>query len=300
MIEAAGVRVSFSKGFRKPKIHALDGFSLHVEQGEIFALLGPNGAGKSTAMYCFLGLLRPREGTVKVFGETPEPGHPLFQRMAYLPEEPQYHLYLTIQEAVAYYGALYRGGVPPARAREAIERVGLWEQRDLKLAKCSKGMKQKAGIAVCLLREVDLLLLDEPTRGLDPLMVRELRNLLVEMNRGGTTIVLNSHLLSEIEMICTRAAVMNRGRVVAQDSLKALMHYDTDHYAVDIEPAEDLPEFMTDVVRTFTSIKGVIPSSRVGEFFAFTAGHGLKVYGCAHHHQTLEEAFFAILKEAEG
>lgn len=300
MIEVSGVRVSFSKGFRKKRIQALDGFSLKVEKGEIFALLGPNGAGKSTAMYCLLGLMRPQEGEVKLFGETPCLGHPLFQRVAYLPEEPQYHLYLTVQEAVAYYGALYHGGVPASRVREVIERVGLWEHRDLRLAKCSKGMKQKTGIAACLLREVDLLLLDEPTRGLDPLMVREFRNLLVEMNHRGTTIVLNSHLLSEIEMICTQAAVMNRGRVLAQDSLKALMQYDTEHYAVDIEPIDDLPEYMTDVIRTFTSVKGVIPSPKVSDFFAFTSGRGLKVYGCAHRHQTLEEAFFSILKEAEG
>lgn len=300
MIEVSGVRVSFSKGFRKKKIQALDGLSLKVEKGEIFALLGPNGAGKSTAMYCLLGLLRPQAGTVKILGETPTPGHPLFQRVAYLPEDPQYHMYLTVQEAVAYYGALYRDGVPASRVREAIERVGLWEQRDLKLAKCSKGMKQKAGIAACLLRDVELLLLDEPTRGLDPLMVRDFRNVLMEMNRRGTTIVLNSHVLSEIEMICTRAAVMNRGRMLAQDTLKALMRYDTDHYAVDIEPVEDPPDYMSDVIRTFTSLKGVIPSSRAADFFSFASERGLKVYGCAHRHQSLEEAFFSILKEAEG
>jgi ABC-2 type transport system ATP-binding protein len=201
---------------------------------------------------------------------------------------------------VTYYGALYQGGVAPGKVREAIEKVGLWDYRDLRLSKCSKGMKQKAGIAACLLRDVDLLFLDEPTRGLDPLMVRDFRNLLVEMNRRGTTIVLNSHILSEIEMICTRAAVMNRGRVLAQDSLKALMKYDTDSYTIDLEPAEPLPEFMTEVERTFSSVRAVIPSSKAGDFFAFASERGLKVYGCSHRHQTLEEAFFSILKEAEG
>ena len=188
MIRADDVAVTFRKGRLKGRIEALRGFSLEVGRGDIFALLGPNGAGKSTAMYSFLGLIKPEKGSIEVFGEAPEPGGEIFRRIAYLPEEPHYHLYLTVEEAVSFYASLYGGGITKGRIDEAIERVGLAEHRDLRLSKCSKGMKQKTGIAACLLNDPELVFLDEPTRGLDPIIVKEFRDILLEMNRGGTTI----------------------------------------------------------------------------------------------------------------
>ncbi|MBI5378750.1 MAG: ABC transporter ATP-binding protein, partial [Nitrospirae bacterium] len=153
MIAAEQVTVSFRRGLWGKRLKALDGFSLTVQEGDLFGLLGPNGAGKSTAMYCFLGLIRPDAGQVTVSGQHVFPGSPLFQEVAYLPEEPHYHLYLTVEEAVGYYAALYGNGADRRQVDRAIERVGLTEFRDLKLSKCSKGMKQKVGIAQCLINQ---------------------------------------------------------------------------------------------------------------------------------------------------
>ncbi|MDA8100850.1 MAG: ABC transporter ATP-binding protein [Nitrospiraceae bacterium] len=295
MVTADNVSVGFRKGLLRGTIRALDSFSLSVQQGDIFALLGPNGAGKSTAMYCFLGLVRPDQGSVSLFGKTPEPGHDLFRDIAYLPEEPHYHQYLTVEETVRFYARLHgvTGSLP---VKKAIDRVGLGEFRDLRMAKCSKGMKQKVGIAQCLINDPKLVFLDEPTRGLDPIAVKEFRDVLVELNKKGATIVLNSHVLSEIEMICNRAAIMNKGRVVVQDEMARLRGTSLEAYQVECAPFEPLPEFLKVLVKTSTSVKGEIPAEKLDEFMRLMVLPGRKLIECTLKRATLEDSFFAVLK----
>lgn len=296
MIKAENVSVLFKRGMLGKRLKALNGFTLSVKEGDIFGLLGPNGAGKSTAMYCFLGLIQPDSGTVSVFGTRPSPGSAMFQAIAYLPEEPHYHMYLTVEEAVAYYASLYGNNIGKNKVDEAIDRVGLTEFRDLRLSKCSKGMKQKVGIAQCLVNAPRLVFLDEPTRGLDPITVKEFRDILIEMNRKGATIVLNSHVLSEIEMICNRVAIMNRGSVIAQDELNRLRKFNTETYAVEFAAADHLPDFIAVKTKTRDTIKAEIQAGRLMEFMRFTEGGGLTVYECSLKKVTLEDAFFTILK----
>jgi len=295
MVSAENVSVGFRKGLFRGSIRALDSFTLTVPEGDIFALLGPNGAGKSTAMYCFLGLVRPDSGSVKIFGRTPEPGQRLFREVAYLPEEPHYHQYLTVQEAIRYYARLQgiAGSLPVTRA---IDRAGLGEFRDLRLSKCSKGMKQKVGIAQCLINNPKLVFLDEPTRGLDPLAVKEFRDVLVELNKKGATIVLNSHVLSEIEMICNRAAIMNRGTVVAQDEMARLRGTSLEAYQVECAPFDPLPGYLKVLVRTPTSVKGEIPAEQLDAFMREMAVPGRKLIECTLKRASLEDSFFSILK----
>jgi len=295
MVSAENVSVNFRKGLFQGRIKALDSFSLNVEEGDIFALLGPNGAGKSTAMYCFLGLIQPDQGAVSLFGQKPEPGVDLFREIAYLPEEPHYHQYLTVEEAVRYYARL-QGIDSGVTVTRAIDRVGLGEFRGLRLSKCSKGMKQKVGIAQCLISDPKLVFLDEPTRGLDPIAVKEFRDVLVEMNRKGATIVLNSHVLSEIEMICNRAAIMNKGRVVVQDEMSRLRGTSLETYHVECLPFDLLPDYMTVLVRTPTSVKGEIPLERLAEFMGQMALPGRKLIECTLKRASLEDSFFSILK----
>ncbi|HWR98218.1 MAG TPA: ABC transporter ATP-binding protein [Candidatus Methanoperedens sp.] len=297
MISAEAVTVRFGRGFARKPLVALDGFSLEIAAGDIFALLGPNGAGKSTAMYCFLGLIQPDGGRVSVFGERPRPGAEVFDRVAYLPEEPHYHLYLTVREAVRYYSRLYRRPATEAVIDDALSRVGLAEFRDLKLSKCSKGMKQKAGIACCLVSAPDLVLLDEPTRGLDPIIVKEFRGILAEMHRKGATIVLNSHVLSEVESLCSRAAIINRGKVIARDALADLRQYDRHTYAVECDQTEAVSEFLAVESRENGRIRGVLPAERFAEFAVFCRERGLTVYECSLKRRSLEDAFISILKE---
>lgn len=296
MIKAENVSVFFKKGLFKEKIKALNDFSLSVEEGDIFGLLGPNGAGKSTAMYCFLGLIQPDSGDISVFGKKPLPGSEMFKEIAYLPEEPHYHLYLTVEEAVSYYAGLYEKGISRQKVNEAIERVGLTEFKDLRLSKCSKGMKQKVGIAQCLVNTPRILFLDEPTRGLDPIMVKEFRNILIDMNKSGATIVLNSHILSEIEMICNRAAIINKGKVIAQDELNRLRSLDLETYEVEFDTVDNLPEYINVKIKTPSTIKAEIPVYKLNEFIQFADASKLKVYGCSLKKITLEDAFFNILK----
>lgn len=300
MIRAENISVNFNRGFFKPKLKALDSFSLTVQDGDIFALLGPNGAGKSTAMYCFLGLVRPDGGAISVLGRKPGPGSSLFRDIAYLPEEPHYHLYLTVEEAVTYYARLQGNGAGKLRVNKAIERVGMAEFRDLRLSKCSKGMKQKVGIAACLVNKPRLVFLDEPTRGLDPIMVKEFRDILIEMNKAGATIVLNSHVLSEIEMICNRAAIMNKGKVIVQDEMNRLRGAGLETYQVEFDHMDPVPPSVRVVIKTPTTIKGEVPVEKLTEFVQQVDGSGKRIYECSLKRLSLEDSFFNILSGKSG
>ncbi len=296
MIKAADISVMFSRGLFRRKLKALDGFSMNIEKGDVYALLGPNGAGKSTAMYCFLGLIKPDKGSVKVLGETPSAGSRLFDRMAYLPEEPHYHDYLTVEEAVGYYSKLYRTDIPGKKIEEVIETVKLTDFKDLKISNCSKGMKQKVGIAACLTRDVDLLFLDEPTRGLDPIIVKDFRDILISLNERGTTIVLNSHMLSEIEMVCNRAAIINKGRVIAEDDLQNFMKFDLEHYSVRFDCCDNVPDFIAGGKVTGNIMSGEICVSALRDFMDFATDKGLKIYSCSLKRMTLEDVFINVLE----
>ena len=223
----------------------------------------------------------------------------MFREVAYLPEEPHYHLYLTVREAVSYYGSLYGGRLPKARVDEAIERVGLTEHRDLQLAKCSKGMKQKVGIAQCLITTPRLVFLDEPTRGLDPVTVRDFREIILDMNRNGATIVINSHVLSEVETVCTRVAIMEKGRVVKLDDMNSLRSRDHETYRVEFGAVADLPDYFVRTSGNGETVTGEIAAASLADFIRFTEAAGAKLYECSLKRTSLEDAFFAALKKGE-
>jgi len=296
VIEAEKVSVRFKHGLGRRALTALDGLDFAVREGEFVALLGQNGAGKSTAMNCFLGLRRPTSGRIRVFGRAPVPGADVYSRIGFLPEEPHYHEYLTVEEAIDYYGRLSRAAGWRAQAAELMERLGLAEFRAMRVAKCSKGLKQKLGIVQCLLGDPALLLLDEPMRGLDPLAVLEFRTLLLERNRRGVTILMNSHLLSEVEMVASRAAILDRGRVVAQGRLSDLIATDESSYVVEVEPSEVFPDYFSPGARSPRGVEGALPSARFHDFLDFTRARGLKVFRCSLRTGTLEDAYLRALK----
>ena len=297
MLEALDVSVQFRKGIGRKKIRALDHMSLEVREGDFFALLGENGAGKSTAMYCFLGLLRPTAGTVRLFGAAPEPGSPVYSRIAFLPEEPHYHLYLTVEEAVEFYGSLFGRKPDPKRVAAILDRLGLSEFRKLRLSKCSKGMKQKVGIAQCLLNEPRILFLDEPMRGLDPFVVKEVRDILLELHRGGATIVMNSHMLAEVEAVATRVAILARGKVVVEDSLSNILSAGINAYAIEVETeTAELPPFFAEERRAGNVVHGSIPANRFYEFMDFARDRHLRVNSCSVKRSSLEDSFLAVVR----
>jgi ABC-2 type transport system ATP-binding protein len=296
VIVAEDVHVNFRTGLFRTMVRALNGLTLEVRDGDFFALVGRNGAGKSTAMYCFLGLLRPTSGKVQIMGQLPELGSRLYKDVAYLPEEPHYHLYLTVEEATRYYSSLYGKRVSNKTINESLERLGLAEFKTLPLAKCSKGMKQKVGIAQCLIHQPQVLFLDEPTRGLDPLTVREFRETLREIHQRGATIVMNSHVLSEIEMLANRVAIIDRGKVVVQDELQNLLTLNQELYRVVFEGNGIVPEYLTAVERTGHLVRALLPKARLCDFVELVKTSGMLLHECSLKKTSLEESFFNLVK----
>jgi ABC-2 type transport system ATP-binding protein len=295
MVEAEDVTFRYRTGLLGRRLMALDGLSLQVREGDFFALLGQNGAGKSTAMGCFLGLLRPTGGRVRILGEPLKLGSALYQKIGYLPEESHYHGYLTVEEAVSYYAALYRRRVTRAEIGSLLERVGLEGARKLRIDRCSKGMKQKVGIVQCLLNEPTLLFLDEPMRGLDPLGVKDFRDALLDLHKRGTTIVMNSHILSEVEMVANRVAILHKGRLVALDTTAALLRRETDVYRVSFETGRDVPDCVAVDTRHDGRIVGTVGSNQLREFLAYAQSPDVRLLNCELRTRSLEETFTSII-----
>jgi ABC-2 type transport system ATP-binding protein len=291
--------VVFRTGLARARFKALDGLNLEVREGDFFALLGPNGAGKSTTIYCMLGLLRPTAGSVRVFGQVLRPGCPAFAQVAFLPEEPHYHEYLTVEEAVSYYAGLYGSSPSSERVASTLEQLGLGSARAMRVSACSKGMKQKIGIAQCLLHQPRLIILDEPMRGLDPITVKEFRDALIDLHRKGVTIIMNSHLLSEVELTATRAAILNKGRLVAVDDIRALLHEQPDRYAVEVEGLHAPPEFLVVEGSSNGTLRGTIPVARLHDLIDLSRQAGALVRSCSLKRGTLEESFLHLVK-ADG
>ena len=222
-IEAEGLGKVYRSRFGRRKVNALNGIALSVQAGEVFGLLGPNGAGKTTAVKILLGLTRATEGSARLFG-IPVSDPESRRRVGYLPEGHRFPGYLTARQTLSIFGRM--SGVPPSaletRIPELLARVGLSDWTDVKVKKFSKGMTQRLGLAAALVHEPEVLLLDEPTDGVDPVGRREIRDLLREEAGKGRAILLNSHLLSEIELTCDRVAVLRRGKVAAQGSIAEL------------------------------------------------------------------------------
>lgn len=238
-IEARGLRKEYRSGLRGRTVLALDGLDLDVRPGELFGLLGPNGAGKTTTVKILLGLTYPTAGQARLLG-IPAGNPESRRRVGYLPEGHRFPGYLTARETLSIFGRM--SGVDRVTLRKRIdpllERVGLAAWRDVRVKKFSKGMTQRLGLAAALVHEPEVLLLDEPTDGVDPVGRREIRDLLRAEAAAGRAVLLNSHLLSEIEQTCDRVAVLRSGRLVAQGTIAELTAQ-TSRYRMSVSPLDD-------------------------------------------------------------
>ncbi|HUP61479.1 MAG TPA: ABC transporter ATP-binding protein [Thermoanaerobaculia bacterium] len=223
VIEVTGLRKLYSSSFGKPKIVALDGIDFQVAEGEMFGLLGPNGAGKTTTVKILLGLTHATDGHATVCG-LPVRDPESRRRVGYLPEGHKIPNYLTARQALSIFGRM--SGMETNAIKQRIpvllERVGLLQWADVRIKKYSKGMTQRLGLCCALIHSPRVLLLDEPTDGVDPVGRREIRDLLRDEAKGGVAVLLNSHLLSEIELTCDRVAVLRKGKVAAFGSVEEL------------------------------------------------------------------------------
>jgi len=222
-LQVADLHKDFRSGFLRRRLRGIAGISFSVTPGTIFALLGHNGAGKTTTINCILDLVRPDHGSISILGR-PHDDPRTRARIGYLPERPYFFEHLSGRELLAFYADLL--GVPrtdrEGRIDRCLELVSMQEFGGRRLSKYSKGMLQRIGLAQTLLGDPELLILDEPMSGLDPLGRREVRELLLDLRRQGKTIILSSHIVPDIEMLADEVAVLQSGRLVATRSLAQL------------------------------------------------------------------------------
>jgi len=214
VIRIEGLAKSFRGHLGIGRTVAVDHLDLEVARGEIFGLLGPNGAGKTTTLKMMLGLSRPDRGRVRLFGMSPTDPHAR-ARVGFLPENPYFYDYLSAEEFLDFYGRLQ--GIPAdarrARIAETLQRVGLEGRERSALRKFSKGMTQRLGLAQAIQHDPELVILDEPMSGLDPIGRREVRDLILDLKESGKTVFFSSHILQDAEMICDRVAILKQGRL---------------------------------------------------------------------------------------
>jgi len=215
IIEIANLSKDFQVGFwKKHPVRALDGLTLCVEKGEVFGFLGPNGAGKTTTLKILMNLIRPTAGSARVLGE-PVTSVSLRRRIGFLPENPYFYDYLTAEELLLYVGKLFGMRQPAlgSKVRALLGDVGLRDARGLQLRKFSKGMIQRIGLAQAMINDPEVIFLDEPMSGLDPLGRREVRQAILGLKSSGVTVFFSSHILPDVEALCDRVAILNRGRL---------------------------------------------------------------------------------------
>ena len=224
VIEITGLRKTFRDFWLRPLAEAVRGIDLTVERGDVFGLLGPNGSGKSTTIKLILGLLAPSDGTVRLFGLPPR-DRAARARLGYLPELSYLHPFLTARETLRYYAGLsgLGGAAAKARVSELLEQVGLSAVAGRPVGGFSKGMARRVALASALVARPELLILDEPTSGLDPIGTRDVKELIRTLAAQGVTVLMTSHLLGDTEDVCTKIAILSKGKVAACGRTDALL-----------------------------------------------------------------------------
>lgn len=224
VVSVRGLTKVFKDFWNRPKARAVDNVDFEVRRGEVFGLLGPNGSGKSTTVKLILGLLHPTKGHIEVFGHSPR--HvPTKSRIGYLPEESYLYRYLNSRETLQFFGNLFELAKEDRakRTEQLLEMVGLSQAHLRAVGEFSKGMQRRIGLAQALINDPDLVILDEPTSGLDPIGCREVKDLILALARRGKTVILSSHLLSDVEDVCDRVVIYYGGKIQAHGPLKDLL-----------------------------------------------------------------------------
>jgi len=240
VLRVAGLAKVFRKPFSRKRVTAVRGLSFEVERGEIFGFLGPNGAGKTTTIKMVMGLIAPTAGTMEILGIR-APSAAVMTKVGFLPENPYVYPYLSPREFVTLCGSLsgLRGKMLRDRVVQVIDRVGVGYAIDRAVRSLSKGMLQRIAFAAALVHDPELLVLDEPMSGLDPVGRKEVRDMIVEEKQRGRTVFFSSHILSDVEMLCDRVCILRRGEVVVAGALRDLLSVGKRHSEVTIVGASD-------------------------------------------------------------
>ena len=294
-------------GFR-----AVSNLNLEVKEGEIYGFLGPNGAGKTTSILLLLGILKPTSGKIHLLGKELRKNSLSIKRRIGVVSEKQY-LYkeMSAGEYLDFFAELYGSKNKKKRKKridQLLSSVDLLEVKNRKLGAFSRGMQQKLGFARALLHNPDLLLLDEPVSGLDPTGIKQIRDLIEEENKKGSTIFISSHLLSEVERLCQRVGIINKGKLLAEDTMENLKHRLSDFIQIEVEIAK-LPSKMLDIFSSFDFVKDITREKNLtilevkndkdyrADISEAIAREGGVVLGMKIREMSLEEAFITITRE---
>jgi ABC-2 type transport system ATP-binding protein len=281
---------------RYGRLRAVDGIDLDVQAGDVYGFLGANGSGKTTTVRMLLGLVLPTSGEIDLLGERmPRAGRKVLPRVGALIEGPAHYGHLSGRENLSLLDAAGRGGSWRTRRKrvdEVLEQVGLAGVGRRPVKAYSLGMHQRLGLAGALLRRPELLVLDEPTNGLDPQGITEVRELLLELHRSGTTVFLSSHLLAEVEQLCSRVGVLDRGRLVLQDEL-ARLTAPTGSTVVRTPTPDRVRATLDGRVTSVDGERVVVKGADPAEVNALLVGAGIPVTGLALERPTLEEVVLA-------
>lgn len=280
VVDAVGLTKVFSDFWFRAKARAVDGIDFEIHPQEIFGLLGPNGSGKSTTIKMILGLLHKSRGRLSVFGRDPSDVS-IKKRIGYLPEETYMYRFLNARETLDFYGKLFGldHRVRKRRVEELLDMVGLTQVAHRNLGEYSKGMARRIGLAQALINDPELLILDEPTSGLDPLGTRQVKELLEELGRRGTTILLSSHLLSDVEDVCDRMVILYGGRIRA---------------------AGTSAELLRDAETTIIRIPHVEASTIAAVELTLEREAGVHIQSVESPRQRLEDFFLGIVEKARA
>ncbi|TEU03345.1 ABC transporter ATP-binding protein [Candidatus Aerophobetes bacterium] len=288
---------------------AVDNLSLEVKEGEIYGFLGPNGAGKTTTILMLLGILKPTQGEVYLFGQNITKDFLSIKKKMGVVSEKQY-LYkeMTAGEYLNFFADLYGVKNRKKKIDQLLEAVNLLEVRNRKLGAFSRGMQQKLGFARALLHDPQLLLLDEPVSGLDPTGIKQIRDLIEQENKKGRTIFISSHLLSEVERLCGKVGIINKGRLLAEDTMDNLRKRLTDVVELEIELTEAKKEII-DTLAAFDFTKGLKREENLltikvkadkdyrAQISEAISQQGGVVLGIKKKEMSLEEAFITITEK---
>jgi len=291
---------------RYPAVIAVDNLSLAIDAGEVFGFLGRNGAGKTTTLKVVLDLVKPTGGEARLFGEDwRKPA--LRRRVGYLPELPVRYPYLSPRQYLDFSARLFGldGGAARKRADDLLERVGMADAAGRKMGGFSKGMQQRVGLAQALINDPELLILDEPTAGLDPLGHRLVKELVAEYASRGRTIVISSHILAEIEQQCTRVAIVEKGRLLAAGKLDELLK-PTNVVAIEVDAATPSLRAAFDKLATKIDAEGtrftltLIAGKEAADVSRAAAAAGAVVTSLVTRRLSLEDVFVTLVNDDNG
>jgi ABC-2 type transport system ATP-binding protein len=282
-------------------ITAVDGIDLEVREGDVYGFLGANGSGKTTTVRMLLGLVLATSGRAELLGETmPGAGRRVLRQVGALVEGPAAYPHLSGRRNLAIFDAMAPDGdraTRRARVAEALDQVGLGGVDERPARAYSLGMRQRLGLAMALLRRPRLLVLDEPTNGLDPQGIQEIRRLLLDLNRSGTTVFLSSHLLGEVEQLCSRVGVLDRGRLVLQAELEELRR-PTGRVEVHTPDVEEVRRLLDGVVEEYDARRLLVRDSDPAALNARLVQAGIRVTRLGAERRTLEDVVLAATSES--